>query len=189
MPGSEFQWLAVVFGMLTGLGVTRLLSSIAATLRSRQVARVDWLPIIWSVSIFLSQLDYWWTLHELKDSVQQWTYPEFLKELISPLFLFFAAALILPSSELKSGETHEEIFDSHGHWALLAISAHYASGALDSLDFIRNTPAGGWIAIVAASILLPLVAFFSSRRINGVLAVLYLALIVAFIFIDIADFT
>ncbi|WP_296286410.1 hypothetical protein [Pseudomonas sp.] len=39
MSGSEFQWLAVIFGMLTGLGVTRLLTAVAATLRSRATSR------------------------------------------------------------------------------------------------------------------------------------------------------
>lgn len=99
MPGTEFQWLAVVFGMLTGLGVTRLLSSAAAALRSRAVAKVDWLPIIWSASIFLCQLDYWWVLHDLKSVMDDWTYPDFLQLLISPLALFFASALILRSEE------------------------------------------------------------------------------------------
>jgi hypothetical protein len=188
MPGSEFQWLAVVFGMLTGLGVTRLLSNIAAALRSRAVAKIDWLPMVWAASIFLSQLDYWWTLHDLKNAVQEWTYPEFLKLLIAPLLLFFAAALILPTNELKIDETHRQIFDSHGHWALLAIGGHYLVSTLESVEILHLSQLGWWTVIAGASVLLPVLAFFSSRRINGVIAVLYLALIILFIFVDIHDF-
>lgn len=188
MPGSEFQWLAVVFGMLTGLGVTRLLSNVAAALRSRLVAKIDWLPMVWAASIFLSQLDYWWTLHSLKNSVQEWTYPEFLKLLIAPLLLFFAAALILPSNELKSDETHRQVFDTHGHWALLAIGGHYLASTLDSVEILNVSQMGWWVLIVGASIFLPFLAFFSSRRINGIIAVLYLTLLVVFVFIDISDF-
>lgn len=187
MPGSEFQWLAVVFGMLTGLGVTRLLSSCAAALRSRAVSKIDWLPMIWSASIFLCQLDYWWVLHDLKETVQEWTYPEFLQLLISPLALFFAAALILPSSELKAGETHREIFDSHGHWALMALSLYHIEGLLEAAKFWKSNILSLAGVVVVVFAILPVAGFFSGRRLHLVIASLYLALSITFVFFNIGN--
>lgn len=184
MPGSEFQWLVVVFGMLTGLSLTRLLSGIAATLRSRTTARVDWLPLLWSASLFLVILEYWWDAHDMKSLVTEWTYPEFLRLLASPLLLFLCVALILPVHELKPGETHREAFDSHGRWALIGLSLYYLEFVWESANVWHSAWFNWWGALLLLIILIPTVAFFSPRRINWWLATLYLVIHVLSIFVD-----
>lgn len=187
LAGSEFKWLAVVFGMLTGLAVTRLLSGVAATLRSRSVSPVDWIPLLWGASIFLMLLDYWWVIHDLQDVIKQWTYPEFLQALVSPLVLFFAAALVLPAAELKYGESHQDVFDSHGHWALLCISAYHFEELLEATEFFGADIFSRAGLVVLVEALLPVLAFFSGRRLHLAIACSYLALNVAFIFVSIND--
>jgi hypothetical protein len=187
LPGAEFKWLAVVFGMLTGLAGTRLRSGVAATMRSRSVSRVDWIPLLWAASIFLMLLDYWWVIHDLQDVVKEWTYPEFLQALTSPLILFFAAALVLPSSELKFGESHQSLFDSHGHWALFCISAYHLEELLEAAEFFGADIYSRPGLVVLAEAALPVVAFFCGRRLHLVIASLYLAVNVGFIFVSIND--
>jgi len=184
MPSSEFQWLAVVFGMLTGLGVTRLLSGVAATLRSRSVSQLDWICLTWSASLFLILLEYWWFAHDLKALVSEWRYSEFLRLLGSPLLLFMSAALILPAHELKPGETHREIFENHGHWALIGISAYYIKIVSDTVIVWHFSVFNLWGVFMFSIIAMPIIAFFSHRRLNGFLAVLFLALHVAGIFVN-----
>ncbi|MCP1625877.1 hypothetical protein [Pseudomonas nitroreducens] len=187
MPASDFPWLAVVFAMLTGLGVTRLLSNGAAAMRSRAVAKLDWLPILWSASIFLTQLDYWWALYELKETVPQWTYPAFLQLLISPLALFFAAAMVMPSSELKPGESHREIFESHGHWALIALFFYHVEGVVESMRYWHEGVLAKRNVLMMVFALLPLAAFFGNRLVQYLLVSTYLVLSVLLIFFSIDD--
>jgi hypothetical protein len=187
VPGSEFKWLAVVFGMLTGLAVTRLLSGVAATMRSRSVSRVDWIPLLWAASIFLMLLDYWWVIHDLQDVMTAWTYPEFLQALSSPLILFFAAALVLPSSELKYGESHQDVFNSHGHWALLCIGVFHIEELLEAAEFFGSDIYSWPGLVVLAEAALPIVAFFSGRRAHLAIAWLYLAMNIGFIFVSINE--
>ncbi|MGE9764663.1 hypothetical protein [Pseudomonas sp. PDM20] len=187
MPGTEFQWLAVVFGMLTGLGVTRLLSGVVATLRSRATSKIDWLPLIWSASLFLMLLEYWWSTYSLKSLIHVWTYNEFLRLLVSPLLLFFSAALILPVHELKAGETHQEVFESHGHWALLGFSAYYAEYFWEAARYWDNQWFSGWGVFMVVIILLPIIAFFSSRRVHLVIATAILVIQVLGISVDFGE--
>jgi hypothetical protein len=187
MSGSEFQWLAVIFGMLTGLGVTRLLTAVAATLRSRATAKVDWIPLIWAGSIFLQLLEYWWITHDLKDLIHEWTYPQFLWMLASPLTLFFSAALILPVHELKSGETHQEVSESHGHWALIFLSVYFLEDFLKSVEYWGDHFLNWWGLMMVGVIVLPVIAFLSRRRVNFAIAVLFLALHVISIFVEFRD--
>ncbi len=187
MPGSEFQWLAVVFGMLTGLGVTRLLSGIASTLRSRHAAPPDWLPFLWCGSIFLAQIDYWWAIHDLKVMVSDWTYPTFLQMLISPLLLFFSAALVLPPSELKEGENHRQMFETHGHWALISLGLYHVESLVENLLYWGIGLFTVSSCLVGLFAVWPIVAFFSSRRINYAIAVVYFCASVSFIFITTDD--
>ncbi|MDH1010142.1 hypothetical protein N5J43_14465 [Pseudomonas nicosulfuronedens] len=171
--------------MLTGLGVTRLLTSVVATLRSRAVAAIDWLPMLWAASIFLAQLDYWWVVHDLKSLVPQWTYPQFLKLLVSPLLLFFAAALILPLGELKPGESHHEIFNSHGHWALMALGAYQLQTIWEEVDYWQVSLLSRTNLVLLAFAVAPILAFFGSRRYNWVIAGTFLAGSVYFIFVNV----
>lgn len=184
MSGTEFQWLAVVFGMLTGLGVTRLLTAVAASLRSSPAARLDWIPLTWAASLFLALLEYWWVTHDLKELVKEWTYPEFLWMLASPLTLFFSAALILPAHELREGETHQAVFERHGHWALIGFSAYYVEYLTKSVEYWREECLNWWGLFMLVVIALPVIAFFSSRRLNFFIALLYLLLHLGSIFID-----
>lgn len=187
MPASEFQWLAVVFGMLVGLSVTRLLSGVVATLRSRSVSPLDWISLVWSASLFLMLLEYWWLAHDLKSLISEWGYSEFLRLLGSPLLLFVCAALILPVHELKPGETHREVFENHGRWALVGLSAYYGKIVSDTIVVWHFSVLNWWGAFMLTVIAIPLIAVFGSRWLNGTLATIYLLLHVAGIFVNFGE--
>lgn len=181
---SKLQWVLAVVGMFSGLGIARNLSSFAAVIRSRGVSRPDWVSLLWAGTIFFTQLDLWWMLHNMMTAVERWTFPVFLMLLIQPLLLFFATVMVLPSTELKSGEDYRELYDRDGHWALLAISAFYFEMLIESL-FYWNFAVTVWGVIFAVTMaVLPMVAFFSPRRIHGVIALIYFVANVFLIFVD-----
>lgn len=184
MP-TLFQWVSPIIGLFVGLGIARILTGFASAVRSRGVSPPDWIPLVWAASIFLALLDLWWVLHDLGVIIKVWTYPLFLQFIFSPLILFFAAAMILPFGELKNGESYRESFEQHGHWALFALSGYSLEGMLEDV-FYWGAPVFSWWALYTLVVLiLPIIAFFSSRRAHGVIAAIYLLQSALFTFIPV----
>ena len=178
---SQPQWATVTVGMLVGLGVTRVLTCCAAVVRSRDISRPDWIPVVWAAVIFLMELHHWWELQNGIQAIQAWSFPVFLMLLASPLLLYFAAVMVLPVNELKPGESYQQIFDRHGHWALMPIGATYLEVVSENVLFWGVNPFNAWTALHFVLAALPFIAFFSVRWVHGVIAVLYLAVQLYFI--------
>nr|WP_199045004.1 hypothetical protein [Dyella sp. ASV24] len=181
---KQVQWVAMIIVMLVGLGITRILSCVASVNRSRNAARPDWVSLTWAASIFLMELDLWWSLYDMAMRIENWTYPTFLMLVIDPLLLFFAAVMILPFNELKNGESYQDLYEQHGHWALLAIGAYWLEYVCENLLYWGTDPRGWWIVITFFLAALPFLAFASPRRIRGLLSAAYLLILVVFIFIQ-----
>lgn len=186
MNSSQFQWAVVVFGMILGLSVTRVLTSIAAAFRSRHNARPDWVPLVWAACVFMLQLELWWSIADLRGIVKEWTFDLFLLFTVAPLLLFFAAALVLPMHEASAGECLRDTFRRNGRWALIAISIYYLQSLLQTVYFWKESMASVWMAINVALIFLPLVAFFARRRLCCITTLLSFALTVGFVLVDVA---
>lgn len=181
---SQYQWILTVIGMMIGLGVTRILTCLAAVVRSRDLSRPDWISLVWAATILIMELDFWWSLFNIVAAIKEWTFAVFLLLLIHPLLMFFAAAMVLPSTELKSGENYRELYDRHGHWALLAISGYFLEMLVENSLYWKVTP-DGWAAMIPLALaVLPMVAFFSSRRFQGAIAVVHFIICVTFVFVD-----
>lgn len=185
MDSSQFQWAVVVFGIILGLSITRLLSSAVSVFLSRKAAPPDWIALSWATCIFFLQLELWWSIADLRLIVHQWTFFLFLLFAFSPLLLFFAAAIILPGHDLCSGESQRKLFEQHGRWALIALSTYYAESLFETAYFWRASLLETWAMLNVLLIALPIAAFFSSRRVHAYIAALSLILTICFVFADI----
>jgi len=121
---DAFGPVTAAFSMILGLGATRLLLSGVALFRSRARASLDWLPMAWGGCIFLQQLQFLWGLIELHDIVAVWTLGSFFAMVGLVLMLYIAAALVLPTNELREGESLRAMFTEDGRWGLAALSAY-----------------------------------------------------------------
>lgn len=177
---ESFRWIATAFSMVLGLGVTRVLSGLVAVFRSRQHATIHAEPIVWALSIFVLQLQFWWALIELAGVQRVWTLPEFLLVLGIPLSLFVAAALVLPAAELKPGENLPEVFERDGRFGLVCLAV-YAGLAFTVDRLLFETVVASRIDIfLVLELVVPLFAFFSrSSSMRSAAAVLYLLLVLA----------
>ena len=171
--------------MVVGLSVTRILTGMIATFRSRANALPDMRSVAWAICIFLLELELWWGLSDLRTIIKEWTFPIFLLFISSPLLLFIAAALILPSHELPAGEDHQRIFVCNGRWALFAISAYYLQSMGQTLYFWKAPLISTWAAINAVLIVLPVFAFFTQGKKERVITISAVVLTILFVFIDI----
>ncbi|QNK00123.1 hypothetical protein [Dyella telluris] len=179
---SQQQWASVTLGMMVGLGVARVLTSVAASVRSRDLGRPDWIPLVWAACIFLLELQQWWDLQNALQAVDPWSFTVFLMLLVPPLLLYSAAVMILPINELRNGEDSRELFERHGHWALLVISVYYLEMVCENALYWKANPLSFWTGVQFTLAALPLIAFFSPRKLHGAIAILFLVTVLILVF-------
>ena len=174
---DSFRWITVVLSMILGLGITRLLSALVAMFKSRGHSRLDVMPLLWAACIFLWQLQFWWAIIELPSLVKTWTILDFLVLVSLTLFLFLAAALVVPHTELRPGESLEDSFERDGRWSLVALSAYFAAATVaDSLLWRFSLLSVATVELATLAVL-PLLCFRSrSPRIQQIVVAVYVLL-------------
>ena len=178
---DSFSYLSVFISLILGLGVTHLLTGVAALIRSRRELRLWWPTPLWMATTFLIQVQTWWALFTLR-SIEHWSFAAFLIVLLQPVAIFMMAALIVPRT--LAGETadlKDEYFREF-RWffsaLLLALIASLAKNLVltGALPEPRNLTAH--IVFIGIS-----VAALASRsaRVHLILALAGLALLIGYI--------
>jgi len=110
--------------LICGLGITRLLSDIVAAFRARDKLHLHWIPILWTVLVFMFQMQFVWAVLELESVVKVWTVWRFLLLLIMSLLLFVAGTLIVPRA--SGGEPREawDQFMQDGRWSVAFMACY-----------------------------------------------------------------
>ena len=92
---DSFSYLSVFISLILGLGVTHLLTGVAALIRSRRDLKIWWPTPLWIATTFLIQVQTWWAMFVLR-GIAHWTFAAFLIVLLQPVAIFMMAALIVP---------------------------------------------------------------------------------------------
>lgn len=180
IPMETFHWITATVGMVMALGMTRLLNAGVMLFRSRGRARMDWVPIVWSVAIFYSMLDFSWDLRQPSGVVAEWTFARSLALLVFALTLFVAAALILPPAELAEGEGLRHAFDRDGRWALAFIAGYDFLCIFFNWFYWHMSPMSVEGTLNATLCALALIAIRTkSRRLETVACVVYTIIILS----------
>ena len=174
---NSFRWIWVAPSIILGLGITRLLSDGIIVFRSRSRAKLDRIPLVWAGCIFVWQVQYLWAVIELPNLSGTWTLIDFLLLLGLSLELFIAAALVLPDSQLKEGESLADSFRHDGRWALLALSGWGCNAIIVNWVLFKLSPLSYEGGLLTAVVVLPAVYLATpSRRAREVITVANLAL-------------
>ena len=180
MVVHSFQWIQSALGIITALGMTRLIISVVQMHLARRNVQLDWVPFVWALNIFFLLLQFSWVFVALEPLVEKWTFGLFLMLLGFVLTLFVAAALVLPNTEGQAGKSLQVWFEQDGRWALPFL-AFYAF-----LAYPFNWYLGGETPdknpASALLIAMALLAFFTkSRKLLVTMTVLDLLLTVAIV--------
>jgi hypothetical protein len=92
---SPFEYVTILVSIILGLGITKILSSLAELLYDFRRVRFFWVHSIWVVLILYIHVQEWFILYELKD-YPSWKLPVFLFILLYPITLFLAANMLFP---------------------------------------------------------------------------------------------
>lgn len=174
---SAFEFISVALSFVLGLGIARLLTAAVNVFRRRDEIEIHWMPLVWAVSIFMFQIQFWWTIFDLSDSVEQWTLLRFVSLLGMAMLLFVAGALVLPASGTGRHSNLLRDFEHDGRWALIFLLAYFTASLWVNWYFWGETPFDAVGAIVIALIVvLALFLSLSNHVARNVVTVLFLLL-------------
>ena len=176
---SAFEFFSVALSFVLGLGVTRLLLGFVNVFRFRETHRPHWIPLLWAVSVFVYQVQFWWAVFELNTALTQWTHAAFITLMSHTLLLFVAGALVLPASEQRDHDSLLDYFEEDGRWAILALGAYSGLSFWTNWSLFGMSPLSSVGALVAAFLALAIAGFFvTSRRLQGIVAIAYFVMAV-----------
>jgi hypothetical protein len=90
-----FDYLIVLFSVLIGLSLSRLLVGLARVVVDPQ-RRIHWLPLLWTIQLFIFQVVLWWLVFQRAEQ-ESWSFLHYVVLIGYPV-LFFQAVLSIQSS-------------------------------------------------------------------------------------------
>lgn len=172
---SNFPIVATILSMILGLSVTRLLLGALTVFRIRRVAAPDWVALVWAVTLFATQLDFWWAVNSLPQIKSTFSFAEFLLLVLLSLSLFVSSALLLPSRSEDEQNGLRVYFEQDGRYALLSLSTYLFLGLIVNVFLFQASPIALWGVLDVLMIILPLCAFAAkSRKAYTTITLIYL---------------
>ena len=92
---DQFDYLSVLMSIITGLGITHVLTGVGRFLGGPASPRVFWVHVTWSVNVVLLQAFFWWFTFKWADN-PSWTFWLFLFVLAYAILLYLLAVILYP---------------------------------------------------------------------------------------------
>jgi len=100
MPNAPTpDYLFVLVSIIIGLGISRVLTGLAAVIVHRRRVRVYWVWVVVSLLVFLAHVQLWWSTFSVGSTIAKGSYLDFMLFLLSPIALYLSAAVIIPDLE------------------------------------------------------------------------------------------
>lgn len=180
---SQFEFIAVLVSVVTGLGVVRLLSGFARFFGTGY--RSYWVHLLWTWNVFHFIVFFWWFFWRWS-AISDWNFLLFLFVLVYAVVMYMLCALLYPAGEKKTN--FKEIYYENrkwffGLWVLAMI--------LDIVDTYWKSQYGMtgfglflvvvWGAIVTGSLI---AAWTANRRYHAAWAVIFLLIMSTIEFVN-----
>ncbi len=117
---SSFEFISVLVSVIVGLAITNLLTGLGRAIHNRKQARLWWVHIAWTGSIFLYLTLHWWGLFSMRNETS-WSYWVFLYILVHSVLLFLLTVLLYPPDPTRAPE-QREVFETNRSWFLGAFA-------------------------------------------------------------------
>lgn len=126
-----FPHIRIVMGTIIGLGITRLLMTIAGIIQHPHRAKRSLLHLLWISSMLLELVLFWWwefALHE----IAVWHFGLVLFIMGYATTLFLMTALLSPES-ISEYAGYEDFFLKRRHWFFGLLGATFVLDTIDTL--------------------------------------------------------
>ncbi|MFP9138231.1 hypothetical protein ACLI1C_13725 [Devosia sp. XGJD_8] len=126
-----FPHVRIVMGMVVGLGITRLLMTVAGLIQHPQRLRRSSIHLLWMFSILLELVLFWWWEFALF-RLEQWSFAITLFLIVYAVTLFLLAALLSPDN-IAEYDGYEDFFLKRRHWFFGLFGATFVLDAIDTM--------------------------------------------------------
>ena len=180
---DQFDYLSVLISIITGLGITHLLTGLGRFLGGPEAPRVFRVHVVWSVNIILYQAFFWWFTFKWAD-MPTWTFGLFLFVLAYAILLYLLAVILYPV-ELLPGFDFRAHFHRRRKWFFLLLSFIALVDAFDTMlkgqDNLAAVDAWG-VLFLAFTLFSPVYAAYAkSTRFHEVYGVVWGIVLVTWI--------
>jgi hypothetical protein len=121
----------VLFSIILGLGISRLLSGVARIVQHPKQYKVYWVHLAWALFLFLYLIHFWWWEYRLQE-VRQWTFLLYFFIAMYAVLLFLLCVLLFPE-EMKDYDDFKSYFYSHHRWIFSLITVLFIADFADTL--------------------------------------------------------
>jgi hypothetical protein len=121
----------VLFSLILGLGVSRLLAGVARIVQHPRQYKVYWVHLLWALFLFLYLIHFWWWEYRLQ-TVPQWTFPLYLFIALYAVLLFLLCVLRFPE-EMADYDSFKAYFYSRRRWIFSLMMVLFIADLADTL--------------------------------------------------------
>jgi hypothetical protein len=173
---SLFEFVLVMTSLVLGIGIAHLLRAVATLIRHRASLEIDWVPLVWTATIFGLVTSYWWSLWDFRDV--EWTFAGFIYITVSPAVLYVAMTLLLPENIDQRREPLGSLFEEIRVPFLILMTVFVVLVILDGW-FLAGEALWNSLRFVQGGVLanILIAASTSSRRVQKATSVLVLLLL------------
>jgi hypothetical protein len=182
---SDFEFVSVILAIVIGLGVTRILSGLGSVLEHRKTLRSDRIVLTWAVGILLWQILFWLGTVNSARARPVFTVAGFGMLLLAAVALFFAATLVLPG-QIGPGTDLRQHYGAVRKPFFLVVLAlpllEVADSAVNGFQHPLSREPEYFITQAAGILGCVLCLAKDSRRLHGVLAVVFVLWMLGWMF-------
>lgn len=131
-----FPHVRIVMGMIVGLGITRLLMTIAGLIQHPGRARMSLLHLLWVGSIMVEVVLFWWWEFALF-KLQYWHFGITMFLIVYSINLFLLCALLSPDN-IAEYDGFEDFFLKRRKWFFGLFAGTFALDTVDTI--IKGAP-------------------------------------------------
>lgn len=91
---TQHEYIFIAVSIILGLAITRLLNTMATITRMHERVKFHWASILWSISILVYVLQFWWVGWGLR-TVEVWSFTDFVVLVLGCSFIYGAAEMAL----------------------------------------------------------------------------------------------
>ena len=107
---SVFEYLIALVSVVIGLAIARTLGGILQLVHHRDSVRVDWLPLVWTGTLLLWTVFFWWFTFGMAEEATTWRMRNLLFVLGYASTIYFVLGMLYPA-DIGQG------FDMRAHFA------------------------------------------------------------------------
>lgn len=172
---TPFEYVIVLISIITGLGITTILSGLAEIIKHRHSSRFYAPYFIWILLVFVMHIHEWWESYSLR-SIEEWKLPMFLFVILYPIALYILAHLLFPADMRNNFNSREFFLANYPRIFVTAIT-------LVVLSILHNVLIGGYKLtdqviqfVLMAALLTVLLMKIRNSLVHHVVAIVFLAI-------------